>query len=163
MTNFGDNFTAANRNNRESIFELQYCVNDGANGSANAGAGTYVNFPIDIDGMGTCCGLHQPTQNLVNAFQVDAGGLPILDGPIPHFKNDMGILSGSSFVQDTVTPVDPRLDFTIGRRGIPYLDWGIMRGSSWIHDQSNGGPYLNKKIMYLKKDKGVLQQCNWLG
>ena len=36
------------------------------------------------------------------------------------------------FVQDTVTPVDPRLDFTVGRRGVPYLDWGIMRGSTWI-------------------------------
>jgi hypothetical protein len=159
MTNFGDNFTAANRNNKESIFEMQYCVNDGSNGSANAGAAVYVNFPIDIDGMGTCCGLYQPTRTLVDAFQVDAGGLPILYGPVPHLKNDMGILSASTFVQDTVTPVDPRLDVSIGRRGIPFLDWGIMRGETWIHDQSNGGPYLNKKLMYLKKDKGILNSA----
>jgi hypothetical protein len=67
----------------------------------------------------------------------------------------MDILSSDYFVQDTVTPVDPRLDFTVGRRGVPYLDWGIMRGSTWIVDQGNGGPYVNKKNMFLQKDKGT--------
>ena len=158
MPNFVDNFLAAKRNNAESVFEIQYSVNDGASGSPNAGWGDALNFPVDIDGTGTCCGFHQPTQNLVNAFQVDAAGLPIAvtTGTPTNFKNDMGILSTESFVQDTVTPVDPRLDFTVGRRGVPYLDWGIMRGSTWIRDQANAGPYLNKKNMFLKKDKGAL-------
>ncbi len=158
MPNYVDNFLAATRNNAESVFEIQYSVNDGASGSPNAGWGDALNFPVDIDGTGTCCGFHQPTQNLVNAFQVDAAGLPIAvtTGTPPNFKNDMGILSTQSFAQDTVTPVDPRLDFTVGRRGVPYLDWGIMRGSTWIRDQSNAGPYLNKKNMFLKKDKGAL-------
>jgi hypothetical protein len=31
-----------------------------------------------------------------------------------------------------------------------------MRGSTWIRDQNNAGPYLNKKNMFLKKDKGSL-------
>ena len=156
MTNFGDNFNAANRNNKESVFEIQYCVNDGASGSPNAGWGDALNFPVDIDGTGTCCGFHQPTQNLVNAFQVDAGGLPLaITGTPPNFKNDMSILSSANFVQDTVTRVDPRLDLTVGRRGVPYLDWGIMRGSTWIRDQGNAGPYINKKNMFLKKDKGT--------
>jgi hypothetical protein len=155
MPNFSDNFVAAKRNNKESIFEVQYSVNDGASGSPNAGWGDALNFPVDIDGTGTCCGFHQPTQNLVNAFRVDpVTGLPI-DLPT-NFANDMGITSNQTFVQDTVTPVDPRLDLTIGRRGVPYLDWGIMRGSTWIRDQSNAGPYLNKKNMFLKKDKGAL-------
>ncbi len=157
MPNFSDNFLAAKRNNAESVFEIQYSVNDGANGSPNAGWGDALNFPVDIDGTGTCCGFHQPTQNLVNAFQVDAAGLPIgvTTGTPPNFKNDMTLLSTGNFVQDTVTPVDPRLDFTVGRRGVPYLDWGIMRGSTWIRDQGNAGPYLNKKNMFLKKDKGA--------
>jgi hypothetical protein len=158
MPNFTDNFVAAKRNNAESVFEIQYSVNDGADGSPNAGWGDALNFPVDIDGTGTCCGFHQPTQNLVNAFQVDAAGLPyvVTTGTPPNFKNDMGVLSTASFIQDTVTPVDPRLDFTVGRRGVPYLDWGIMRGSTWIRDQNNAGPYLNKKNMFLKKDKGAL-------
>lgn len=155
MTNFGDNFTHAERNNVESIFEIQYSVNDGPEGSPNAGWGDALNFPLSVDGLATCCGFYQPTQNLVNAFQVDENGLPILDGNIPDFHHDMNISSSDYFVQDTVTPVDPRLDLTIARRGLPFLDWGIMRGSLWLRDQSNGGPYLNKKNMYLKKDKGT--------
>lgn len=155
MTNFGDNFLAATRNNIESIFEIQYSVNDGAPNSANAGYGDQFNGMTEGEAA-TCCGFHQPTQNLVNAFQVDAGGLPILSGTVPNLKNDMGILSTTLFVQDTVTLVDPRLDITVGRRGIPYLDWGIMRGSGWVRDQGNAGPYVNKKSMFLKKDKGTL-------
>ena len=155
MQNFDDNFNAANRNNFESVFEIQYSVNDGADGSTNAGWGDALNYPTDVDGTGTCCGFHQPTQNLVNAFQVDANGLPLLSGPVPNLKNDMGILSSDYFLQDTVTTIDPRLDLTVGRRGIPFLDFGIMRGSTWIVDQSNGGPYVNKKNMFLKKDKST--------
>jgi len=155
MPNFSDNFVAAKRNNKESVFEIQYSVNDGASGSPNAGWGDALNFPVDIDGTGTCCGFYQPTQNLVNAFRVDAvTGLPV--NLATNFQNDMGITSNQSFVQDTVTTVDPRLDLTVGRRGVPYLDWGIMRGSTWIRDQGNAGPYLNKKNMFLKKDKGTL-------
>jgi starch-binding outer membrane protein, SusD/RagB family len=154
MPNFSDNFVAAKRNNKESIFEVQYSVNDQTN-SPNAGWGDALNFPVDIDGTGTCCGFYQPTQNLVNAFRVDpVTGLPV--DLATNFKNDMGITSNQTFVQDTVTPVDPRLDLTVGRRGVPYLDWGIMRGSTWIRDQGNAGPYLNKKNMFLKKDKGTL-------
>ena len=155
MPNFSDNFLAAYRNNSESVFEIQYSVNDGANESPNAGWGDALNFPVDIDGTGTCCGFHQPTQNLVNAFQVDADGLPFLSSTFSNFKNDMNILSTEEFIQDTVTLVDPRLDYTVGRRGVPFLDWGIMRGSTWIVSQSNGGPYLNKKNMFLKADKGT--------
>jgi len=155
MTNFGDNFNAANRNNKESIFEIQYSVNDGAIDSPNAGWGDCLNFPLVLDGAQPCCGFHVPTQNLVNAFQVDAAGLPLLTGAVPNFKNDMRILFDANFVQDTVTLVDPRLDLTVGRRGVPYLDWGIMRGSEWCNTPENCGPYLNKKNMFLKKDLGT--------
>ncbi len=158
MPNFDDNFLAAKRNNKESVFEIQYSVNDGASGSPNAGWGQSLNFPQDVDGMGTCCGFYQPTQNLVNAFLVDPlTGLPFIDADtLANFKNDMGKSSEDFFAPDTLTPVDPRLDWTVGRRGIPYLDWGVMRGSAWVRDQSNAGPYVYKKNMFMKKDKGTL-------
>jgi hypothetical protein len=157
MPNFGDNFNAENNNNIESIYEIQSCVNDGADGSANGNWGDCLNFPMNLDGAIPCCGFHVPTQNLVNAFQVDADGLPLglTGGPVPNFKHDYGIQSDDFFVQDTVTPVDPRLDLTVGRRGVPYLDWGIMRGYRWCNSQLNGGPYINKKYMYLQKDMGT--------
>lgn len=155
MDKFSDNSTAANRNNKESIFEIQYSVNDGASSSVNGGGADGLTWPYNIEGSGTCCGFHQPTQNLVNAYQVDAEGLPILSGTVPNLKNDMYLLSTDPFVQDTVALVDPRLDLTVGRRGVPYLDWGIMRGKDWIRDQSNGGPYIFRKHFFMKKNKGT--------
>lgn len=155
VTNYSDNYKIATRNNKESIFEIQYAVNDGTNESVNGGYGDALNFPIDVDGTGTCCGFHQPTQNLVNAFKVDANGLPLFTTfNDANLKNDQGLNSAATFSQDTVTLVDPRLDLSVGRRGLPYLDWGIMRGKDWIRDQGNAGPYLNKKNMFLKSEKG---------
>ena len=51
--------------------------------------------------------------------------------------------------------VDPRLDFTVGRRGIPFLDWGIMRGKAWVRDQGNAGPYVYRKNMFKKSESGT--------
>lgn len=156
MPHFDDNYLIAKRNNAESIFEIQYSVNDGADESTNGGYGDGLNFPINVDGLGTCCGFHQPTQNLVNAFKTDANGLPLLETfNDENFTNDMGLESMDTFVPDTIQTVDPRLDWSLARRGIPFLDWGIMRGKDWIRDQSHYGPYLYKKNMFLKSEKGV--------
>lgn len=158
MDNFEDNFMIAHRNNKESIFEIQYSIFDGSSGNANAGYGQYaVNGMISVDGMISCCGGYQPSQTLVNAFQVDpATGLPSLDkDTLSNLKNDMGIESYTYFVQDTVTPVDPRLDYTVGRRGVPFLDVGVMRGKSWIREQAYGGPYINRKYQFKKSDIGI--------
>ena len=50
--------------------------------------------------------------------------------------------------------MDPRLDWSVGRRGIPYWDWGVHTGSDWIRDQSYAGPYSPKKQVYKKADEG---------
>jgi starch-binding outer membrane protein, SusD/RagB family len=155
MTDFHDNYRIPTRNNAESIFEIQYSVNDGSYNSGNAGWGDALNFPVDIDGLGTCCGFHQPTQNLINAFKVDPNGLPLLDTYNDvNLKNDQNIKSGDLFIPFTDT-VDPRLDWTVGRRGIPFLDWSVMRGKDWIRDQQNMGPYLYKKNMFYKSEKFI--------
>jgi hypothetical protein len=162
VQNFDENYLIATRNNSESIFEIQYAVNDGTPESANGGYADGLNFPANVDGASVCCGFYQPTQNLVNAFKVDATGLPLFDTfNASNFTNDMGLKSGDLFVQDTVTPVDPRLDMTVGRRGVPYLDHGIMRGDNWIRDQGNAGPYLNKKNMFKKADAGNVTSVGW--
>lgn len=53
--------------------------------------------------------------------------------------------------------LDPRIDHSIGRRGIPYLDWQDFPGKAWIRNQPNAGPYQTKKYAYYKSDKGSLQ------
>ena len=151
MDKFIQNFEIETNNNRESIFEIQANVND-INESLNAEMGIGLNWPHGSD-IGTCCGFHQPSQNLVNAYKVDANGLPLFDTfNNTDFKNDVGIASSATFVPDEHA-VDPRLDFTVSRRGIPYKDWGVNRGRDWIRNQSDGGPYLPVPKPFFKKSQ----------
>lgn len=151
---FHDNFNAETKNSQESVLAIQYSINDGGFG-ANAGFGDFINFPYN-GGPSQCCGFNQPTQNLVNAFKTDANGLPLLDTFYEEdVKNDQGILSSQPFVPYTGT-LDPRLDWTVGRRGIPYLDWGPHPGVAWIRDQNWGGPYSPLKNVYYKAQIGTL-------
>ncbi len=155
MPNFFDNYRIVTNNNKESIFEIQATVND-INESLNAEMGIGLNAPHGSD-IGMCCGFHQPSQNLANAFKVDANGLPLFDTfNVTDLKNDQGIASDADFVPAT-DELDPRIDWTMGRRGIPYLDWGIMRGRDWIRYQPNGGPYLPvEKTFFYKSQRNTL-------
>ena len=64
--------------------------------------------------------------------------------------------------EDNSLTVDPRLDWTAGRRGVPYWDWGVHTGSDWIRDQSYGGPYSPKKQVYKKSQEGKYTEVgNW--
>ena len=154
MPKFIQNYEIETNNNKESIFEIQNSVNDGAGyGSYNGEMGIGLNWPHGGD-IGMCCGFHQPSQNLVNAYKVDANGLPMFDTfNNVDLKNDQGIFSEDEFAPDDQTLLDPRLDFTVSRRGIPYKDWGVNRGAQWIRKQSEGGPYLPTPKPFLKKSQ----------
>jgi hypothetical protein len=66
------------------------------------------------------------------------------------------------WTEDNSREVDPRLDWTVGRRGIPYWDWGVHTGGDWIRDQSYAGPYSPKKQVYKKSDEGSTTEVgNW--
>ncbi|TAH19552.1 MAG: RagB/SusD family nutrient uptake outer membrane protein [Cytophagales bacterium] len=154
---FSEAFTASNRNSAEAVFSIQYSINDGS-GAANAAAGDVLNFPYKGGASpGGCCGFFQPTQELVNSFRVDANGLPLVNGsyntPALAVKSDQNLTPANPFTPDAGT-LDPRLDWTVGRRGIPYRDWGIYTGSDWVRDQSHGGPYSPIKNTYDKAQEG---------
>lgn len=140
MPNFFDNFRIEQNNNIESIFEIQACVND-VSESLNAEMGIGLNWPHGSD-IGMCCGFHQVSQNLVNAFKVSEHGFPLFDSfNNVDLKNDCGVNSEDYFVPSEQL-LDPRIDWTVSRRGIPFLDWGINRGKDWVRKQEDGGPYL---------------------
>lgn len=144
VDSFHDNFRIATENNAESVFEVQMSVGDGGNGN-NGSWGDSYNFPYG-SGPGGCCGFFQPSQNLVNAFKTDADGLPLLNTfNDSDVKNDEGIASADPFTPYDGT-LDPRLDWTVGRRGIPFLNWGNHPGKIWIRDQNYAGPYTFKKF-----------------
>jgi len=154
MDKYHDNFRTTTNNNKESIFEVQYSVNDGAPGGENGNIGSTLNYPYGGGGVTTCCGFFQPSQNLVNAFKTDANGLPLLDTfNDADVTSDQGIEATAPFTPYAGT-VDPRLDWTVGRRGIPYLDWGVHPGKTYVRDQAYGGPYSPKKHVMYRADVG---------
>ncbi len=157
LPHYSDNFNLQYKNSSESVFAAQMSVNDGAEG-ANGNFGDVLNYPYQPnhdDAPGVCCGFFQPSQYLVNHYKTDVvTGLPDLD----HFnevpvKSDEGLLSTDPFVPYD-GPLDPRLDWTVGRRGIPYLDWGNHPGKDWIRDFDWAfGPYSPIKNTYYKTQK----------
>lgn len=161
VAHFADNFNPAKKNGPESVFAVQMNVNDGT-GGANANTGDALNFPYGGGAQTTCCGFFQPSFSLANSFKVDGNGLPFLDGSFNNadLKNDYGKSSNEAYTPDSTTPLDPRIDWTIGRRGIPFLDWGIMPGSDWIRNQANAGPYEGMKHMFYKSQVGTLTDAS---
>ena len=155
LVSFKDNFDAATKNNAESVFAIQMVANDGTLDITNANQGGMLNFPYGTGAPFSCCGFFQPTQMLVNMYRTDAGGLPYLSDFNGHaVKNDMGIASATAFTPDAGN-LDPRLDWTVGRRGIPYHDWGIYPGMNWVRDQPYGGPYAPKKNIHRQKTQDL--------
>jgi starch-binding outer membrane protein, SusD/RagB family len=151
LVDFGDNFNPAKKNSAEAVFSVQMSVNDNSSGF-NGNAGDVLNFASG--GPANCCGFYQPSFSLVNSYKTDPStGLPLLDtwndSDIP---NDQGLASTSAFTPYGGT-VDPRLDRTVGRRGIPYLDWGVMPGRIWIVSQDAMGPYIPVKNVYYQADQ----------
>lgn len=140
LDKYGDNFNTAMRNGSEAVFAVQMSVNDGANGN---NGNPMDNYNGTFGGPASCCyGWFQPTFDLVDAFQTDAvTGLPLLDSYFQTpIANDQGLDSSDPFTPYTGT-LDPRLDWSVGRRGIPYLDWGVHPGKAWVRSQFTAGPY----------------------
>ncbi|HFA48122.1 MAG TPA: RagB/SusD family nutrient uptake outer membrane protein [Bacteroidetes bacterium] len=157
--NYADAFRSTNDNSMESVFASQAAAGTGS--IQNANPALVLNFPHGTAGParpGGCCGFFQPSFELANTFRTDANGLPLLDGsyndPANALVNDQGLASSDPFTPDAGN-LDPRLDHSIGRRGIPYLDWGPHPGKDWIRDQPYGGPYSPKKFIYYQAGNGV--------
>lgn len=151
---FHDNFNADTKNNSETVFAIQSIANSDPGGITQANDGDRLNYPYGTTSPFDCCSFYQPTLDLANHFRTDPStGLPYLDDFDTHaIKTDMGLQSDDAFTPDAGT-IDPRLDWTVGRRGIPYLDWGIFPGNDWIRDQRFSGPYQAIKHVYTQAEQ----------
>lgn len=143
---YQSNFTpqAGLKNSQESVFAVQASVNDGSIGN-NSNQGDNLNFPNSA-GPGGCCGFFNPSQWLANSYKTDAAtGLPLLD----NFNSGDRVTG-----VDYTGTLDPRIDVSIGRPGIPYLDWGPHPGNKWIRDQGSDGLFSPRKNVYSQGEKG---------
>ena len=114
----------------EFVFSIEYSTDDGSS-YGNINWGNLLNAPRGKAYNGD--GFHIPSQNLVNAYKVDASGLPLFDS-----FNDTDMTD--------VSMVDPRLDHTVGRPGIPWKNYKVETyNTSWVRNISDYGPYSPKK------------------
>lgn len=109
--------------------------------------GDVLNYPNGPGAPGGCCGFNNPSWNLANAYKTDANGLPLLDT-----WNDGAVVSDSSNLY--TGNLDPRIDWNMGRPGIPYLDYGL-HSANWIRDPTSNGKFSPKKNVYAKSQAGV--------
>lgn len=150
---FHNNFRpeAQYENGVESIWAMQYSINDGTKyGNLNWSYGLIVpNIPGVTDGG---CDFYKPSQNLVNAYRTDADGHPFID----TFNNKD---------YDLTQDADPRLFLTVGVTGLPYeFNSKYMMDASATWSRSNGlyGYYVTLK-QNVDPDCGYLVKGSWWG
>ena len=137
------------KNHAESVFAIQASADDGTGTIQNANPGMMLNYPYNSPFR--CCGFYQPTRYLVNAYQTD-DGLPMVDDHLSSEVDwDMGVSSSAQYTPHEGT-LDPRLDYTVGRRGVPFHDWGPHPGQRWIRDQGYSGAFASKKHIWWRTD-----------
>ena len=164
LDNPADIYNAEFDNHAESIMDVESANNTGSVNNANYFDD--LNYPYNTgpDGPGNCCGFFQPSIELGNSYRTGADGLPLLDGSYNDEANEVAnnfkwvIVDGNDeadFVPDS-GPLDPRIDISIGRMGLPYLDWIDHPGSAWIRSFPYAGPYSPKKYIYYKSQENTL-------
>ncbi|WP_138993731.1 RagB/SusD family nutrient uptake outer membrane protein [Larkinella sp. C7] len=147
---FAENFLPEFDNGVESVFAVQYSINDGTTvGRLNFETG--LNYPHGAPQYG-CCGFHQPSQNLANAFGTDANGLPKLDT-----FND-------AVIDFKTATVDPRVDHTIGIDGHPYkYNPAILFSNSWVRDPGVYGFFQSMKEQQAATSSTYKKQGPFIG
>ena len=162
LDNYANIYNAEYDNHAEAVMDVESANNSG--NVANANYFDDLNYPYNTgaDGPGNCCGFFQPSFSLANAFRT-VNGLPRVNGEeytsAGELVTDYGLESSDAFTQDS-GPLDPRIDHSIGRRGIPYLDWIAHPGKAWIRAQPYAGPYSPKKYIYYKSQEGSLTDAS---
>ena len=163
LDDYAQIYNAENDNHAEAVMDVESANNTGSVNNANAFDD--LNYPYNTgpDGPGNCCGFFQPSFSLANSFRTQANGLPLLDesynDPANAVQNAFFHVIENNLPEDTFVPdsgpLDPRIDHSIGRKTIPYLDWIAHPGSAWIRSFPYAGPYSPKKYIYYKSQENT--------
>ncbi len=150
LSNFDDLSTLDFENAEESVFTIQFST---ANIFANHNWGNLLNVTLGpgIDGGAYANGddFYHASQNLVNAFKTDADGLPLFDS---FDDGDVtGTFSGN---------LDPRLDHTVGRIGIPWKG-SALYDLNWVRSEDYFPGFSGKKHVIAPNDPRVHNSFPW--
>ena len=132
---FAKNFLYEYENGPESIFAIQYSLNDGTP-TGRYNIATFLNYSMTPE-YG-CCNFGRPSQTLVNTFKTDGNGLPMFDT-----FNDSEMKDPDDFFTNGV---DPRLDHTVGIRTHPFkYDPEFIVNDGWSQVPALYGYYVPMK------------------
>lgn len=145
-----DNFLPETENGTESVFAIQFTINDGTtSGRLNYEDG--LNYPHGAPQYG-CCGFHAGSQNLVNAHTTDANGLP----NFTTFNNSIANLATAT--------VDVRLDHTVGIDGHVYkYDNTKLFSNSWVRDPGVYGNFHTMRNQQLASSSSYFKNGPFMG
>ncbi len=141
-SDFAYNFLDGHDNGPESVFAIQYSINDGTQIGGRLSMSTSLNYFAGAAQYG-CCAFHIPSQNLVNAFGTDANGLPRFNTFNNTTLTDDSLTAAGSFV-------DPRIDHTIGISNHPFkYNPTLPYEHSWERDNGDYGGFGTMKELQL--------------
>jgi starch-binding outer membrane protein, SusD/RagB family len=149
-TDIADNFLPETENGKESVFAIQFTINDGTTaGRLNYEDG--LNYPHGAPQYG-CCGFHAASQNLVNAYTTDASGLP----NFTTFNNSIANLNTAT--------VDVRLDHTVGIDGHVYkYDNTKLFSNTWVRDPGVYGNFHTMRNQQLATSSSYFKNGPFMG
>lgn len=133
-------------NMKESVMAVQFST---ANDNAHINWGSLLNTTYsDGNLFGSGDDFFLGSQNLVNAFRTDEKGLPYLDD-----FNSVNV--GPTYMGN----IDPRLDFTVGRIGVPFR--GYTYNEKWCRAYDIYGEYSGKKGLIDPNSSEMVQGFPW--
>ena len=139
-------------NGPESVFAIQFSKDDGSSGVGR------INWSMLLNSMtGPGCpwqgdGFFLPSQDLINAYQTDADGLPIFDYQSrPDYGEVVFDANGGYSLGHVAGNVDPRLDFVTGRPTIRYKTYTEKPCGLWVRNSDAYG-YNNTKRFWLSPE-----------
>lgn len=151
----------ANENGPESVFAIQYSMNDGS------GDGGRVNWSNLLNSPGGNSPYHGdgfflPSQDLINAYQTDENGLPVFDYQSrPDYAVVTFIDDEHQILGNTEPNVDPRLDFVVGRPTITYKTYKATPCQSWVRDRGVYGHNCAKRFWVSPESPDMYQGWPW--
>ena len=151
----------ANENGPESVFAVQYSINDG---SGDAGRVNWSNLLNSPGGNSPYHGdgFFLPSQDLINAYQTDENGLPVFDYQSrPDYATVTFINDEQQTLSNTTPTVDPRLDFVTGRPTITYKTYRTTPCQSWVRDRGVYGHNCAKRFWVSPESSDMYQGWPW--
>lgn len=106
-------------------------------------------------------GFFLPSQDLINAYQTDANGLPDFNYQSKSDYSWAVLNNGVYTLQNTTPNVDPRLDFVVGRPTITWKTYPDKPCEGWVRDKETYGYNCAKRFWVSPESSDMFNGWPW--